>query len=120
MRIASAYLFIEWSDERPDDLAPALVKLLDGPSPDLRRGAVTLIAAAVVKTDLPDFQAKQPAHPKVDKPPQPSKTAVRFEALKAEERLHKLSEKDSDPTVRAAARVALERFALVRIKDQSR
>jgi HEAT repeat protein len=39
VRISAALLVIGWSDQRADDLAPALLKLLRSPSPILRRGA---------------------------------------------------------------------------------
>jgi HEAT repeat protein len=123
--MASAFVFVEWSDKRPDDLAPALMKLLDDSSPRMRRGAARLIGASVVKTDLPDNKAKPsgktlPEPSKVKKPAQRSNSASRFEALKTEARLRKLRDEDPDPTVKAAAQQALEQFALVGMKDQSR
>jgi HEAT repeat protein len=123
--LGAAMLVVEWSDRRPDDLAPALLKLLAAPSPTMRRGAARLIGASAVKVDLADHDWDKllvgpPEPPKAQKPPQRSNAAVRFEKLKAEDRLRELRDGDPDHTVRAAAHMALERFATVREKGPAR
>jgi HEAT repeat protein len=122
--LGAVLLIVEWSDKRPDELAPALLKLLESPSPQMRRGAARQIGASAVKVDLADRDGKKgsdvaPAPSGVEKP-QPSNVAGRFEKLKAEDPLRALRDNDPDDTVRAAARVALERLATVRGKGPPR
>jgi hypothetical protein len=124
-RISAAVLVAEWSDKRPDDLAPALLKLLASPSPEMRRGAARLIGISAAKVDLTDYDVKNLLEPplepaKCQKPPQKSNVAVRFEKLKAEDRLRELCDDDPDRTVRAAARTALHRLATLQEKDAHR
>jgi hypothetical protein len=132
--LGSAVRMIEWSDERPDDLAPALLKLLEDKSPVMRRGAARMIGAAVVKVNLPDpakagmdWQMKvlapyfDPDKEDTSPPkgaaskdrPQKSRVGVRLEKLKVVEHLRKLRDNDPDPAVRFAARTALKRLAQV-------
>jgi hypothetical protein len=122
--LSAVVLIVEWSDKRPDDLAPALLKLLDSPSAQMRRGAVRQIGASAVKVDLAGPDGKKgpavPPGPSGVEKPQPSNVAGRFEKLKAEDRLRDLRDNDPDDTVRAAARVALERLATVRGKGPPR
>jgi HEAT repeat protein len=114
----SCYMLAEWTETNPHDLAVALLELTESPSPTIRRGAARIIGASSEKVDLatlyphhPSKPAKAPAKP--NGPPPPSKAAIELEKMKVRDRLHKLSEKDSDPTVRAAAEQALERFAKI-------
>jgi hypothetical protein len=134
---------IDWSETRADELAAALMKLLDDRSAVMRRGAANLIAASVVKVDLAAPRKGTPfdfaAPPKdgggstilpyidpksVDKDkktpprerPQKSKVALRLEKLKVEDRLRKLRNDDPDRSVRQAARWALERLAALNEK----
>ncbi|MEX0701094.1 MAG: hypothetical protein WD069_03275 [Planctomycetales bacterium] len=123
--IGAAMSVVKWSDERPDDLAPALLGLLADPSPEMRRGAARLIGASAVKVDLALHDGKNSLEPppvaaKAQQPPQRSNVAVRFEKLKAEDRLRELRDDDPDRTVRAAARMALGQLATVREKGPPR
>jgi HEAT repeat protein len=122
--LGAAMLIVEWSDKRPDDLAPALLKLLESPSSQMRRGAARQIGASAVKVELTGLdgkkEAKVPPEPSKAEKPEPSNVAGRFEKLKAEDRLRDLRDNDPDDTVRAAARVALERLASVRGKGPHR
>jgi HEAT repeat protein len=136
-QLGSAVRIIEWSDQRPEELASALLKLLEDPSPALRSGAASSIWAASRKVDPPkadellgdglhskllpflDPEAvdkPDPKKPKADERPQVSKVGVRLEKSKVKERLKKLSEEDPDDGVRSAARVALERLAKLQDK----
>jgi HEAT repeat protein len=140
--IGSAMRFMEWSERRADELAPLLLKLLDDKSPVLRRGGANLIGATAVKVDLsrepgvgvldsfkgdgigallpyiePDAAVK-PGPVERAKPPEPSKAALLFEKLKAEDRLRELRDKDPDRGVRDAARNALARLAAVKPKKE--
>jgi hypothetical protein len=121
--LGSAMLIVEWSEKRPDDLAPILLDLLKDPSPRIRRGAARLIGAACVKVDLAAGKEKQlPESPEAAKkqtPPQRSRTASRFDKLKAEDSLRELRDKDPDATVREAASMALQRMATIREQDPS-
>jgi HEAT repeat len=130
--LGSSTRLIEWSEHRADELAPLLVKLLNDESPVVRRGAVNLIGATVVKVVLPP-RGQQPGMPggnlssllpyvapqtspqtaPGEKKPEKSKTALRLEKLKVEERLRTLRDRDPDGTVREAAGRALARIALV-------
>lgn len=112
-RLGSAAAVARWSEDRPSDLAPALVNLLGDPSPKIRRGAARLIGAASQKVQFEERTGKESLeelkNPKKKlAPPSPSKAMPHFEKLKAEARLLELSERDSDPTVRAAARDSLK------------
>src|SRR5262249_27221695 len=51
---------IEWSESRADELAAGLMKLLDDRSVVMRRGAAKLIAASVLKIEIP---AQRPGDP---------------------------------------------------------
>ena len=118
LAVGCSHMLAEWTETHPHDLAIALLELTESPSPAIRRGAARIIGASSEKVDLatrypqdPSKPAKAPAKPKG--PPPPSKAAVELQKMKVRDRLHKLSEKDPDPTVRAAAETALERFAKI-------
>jgi HEAT repeat protein len=117
-----------WSSEkRPDDFALALLKFLEDPSPMIRRGAASLIGATVVKIIPPDLKSMSDLKAlsemlktdtptvanKPKGPPQKSNVAIRLEQLKVKKRLRNLADSDPDLNVRAAARYALTRFAMV-------
>jgi hypothetical protein len=133
--IASARSILEWCDKRPDELAAALVQLLDHKSSVVRHGAVRLIGATAVKTDPPNPKSgdvplsKVPAFlfPKSGSGPlqpgsQPkprlekSKVAPFLEKRKVRERLQKLSDSDPDRAVQGAALLTLDRFARLQEK----
>jgi hypothetical protein len=50
--LGSAMRIIEWTEDRPDELAAALVTLLDHKSPAMRRGAADLVGASARKVDI--------------------------------------------------------------------
>ncbi len=50
--LGGVFQLIKWSDERADELADVLMKLLRHESAIMRRGAANLIAAVVVRVDL--------------------------------------------------------------------
>jgi hypothetical protein len=56
--LGSTFKLIEWSDQRPDELATHLLTLSEDKSPLMRRGAANLIGAVVIKTELPDPNKK--------------------------------------------------------------
>jgi hypothetical protein len=135
--LGSAMQMIAWSEDRADDFAAALLKLLDDKSAVTRRGAAKVIGAAAVKVEFlpkkPDFASPDPvggwanavlpfvdleaaAKTKPEDPPQKSTVALRLEKLKVEEKLRALRDKDADRSVRDAARLALERLAAVNEK----
>jgi len=132
--IGSATLIIEWCDKRPDELAAALLQLLDSKSPLVRRGAARLIGAAFVKVNPPqpgksgdDFSRQALSYlyhdtksPKTGdetgRRAEKSKAGVCLEKLNVRDRLAKLSADDMDPAVRRAARDALGQLALVQKK----
>jgi hypothetical protein len=136
--IGTAVQFIEWSDTRADELADVLLKLLADESAVMRRGSANLIGATAVKVELakpgkgnPYALPGTPAESwfpsiapyidsegavklkKEEKPPEPSKVALRLEKLKVEEKLTKLRDHDPDHSVREAADRALKRLASV-------
>jgi HEAT repeat len=131
--LGSASRIVDWTEERPDDLAAALLKLLDDKSAAMRRGAVDLMGASARKVDnrrdlLAAFDSGKSAlesllpyldpegMPPKEKPtpaPRPSKAYASLLARNADDRLRDLARKDSDETVRTAAQRALERFAEV-------
>ena len=133
--LGSANLIVEWCEKRPDDLADALLKLLDHPSPVVRHGAVRLIGVTAVKTDrskamsrddpssnVPSylFPGSESGPPKPGSQPKPrlekSKVAPCLERRKVRERLEKLRENDQDRAVRGAALLALDRLAQLQLK----
>ena len=129
--LGGAIRVVEWSNERPDELAAALIKLLDHKSAPMRRGAADLIGASAKHVELkrddtnfgidlknsrfdgilpyPDPKPKD-AREKPDQP-MPSKTYSKLMERKAIERLRYVATMDDDLTVRGAARLALERIA---------
>jgi hypothetical protein len=139
-----AMQMIDWSESRADELAGVLMKLLDDQSAVMRRGAANLIAASVIKVELPaqrpgdpfglagvpkdgwassilpyidsEGAAKQEKDARPEDRPQKSKVARCLEKLQVEDRLHKLCDKDPDRSVRDAARRALEQLAGLREK----
>jgi hypothetical protein len=133
--LGSAYRIVEWSEKRPDDLAVALLQLLDHKSPVVRHGAVRLIRVTAVKSDLAmpksgeDFVSKVPSYlfpasesgaPKAGSQPAPrlekSKVGTCLEERKVRERLEKLSRNDPDHAVQGAALLALDRLARLQAK----
>jgi hypothetical protein len=136
--LGSAMRMIEWSDERADELASVLVKLLADKSPVMRRGAANLVGAVVVKTDLAapgmpddswvfkilpyieqdDLYKKMKGGEGEKKPPEKSKVAIQLEKLKVVELLRRVRDDDPDRSVREAARTALERLARVQEKKR--
>jgi HEAT repeat protein len=112
-QIGAARLKAEWSETRADDFAAALLKLLDDPSPVLRRGATQDIGASAAKIDLSEFDPLNKKQPEAKEPPQKSKVALKLAKLGVEARLRELRDSDPDKTVRAAARSALERWTLL-------
>ena len=131
----SALMILDWCEKRPDELAAALVQLLDHKSPAMRHGAVRLIGVTAAKSDLSnskvgkDYFSKVPSYlfpdseseaPKSGSPPKPrlekSKVAACLEKRKVRERLEKLSANDPDRQVQGAARFALDRLARLQAK----
>jgi len=131
----SAQMILEWCEKRPDDLAAALVQLLDHKSPAMRHGAVRLIGVTAVKSDLSNakvgkgylskvqsylFPEPESEAPKPGSPPKPrlekSKVAACLEKRQVRERLEKLSANDPDRQVQGAARFALDRLARLQVK----
>jgi DNA-binding beta-propeller fold protein YncE len=100
----------DWCEERPDDLAAALLQLLDHKSPVVRRGAARLIGVTAEKHD-----AEEPKPGSQPKPgPEKSKVAPCLEKRKARERLEKLIDSDPDRDVRAVAGIALVQLSRLR------
>ena len=111
-RLGSATVIAKWSDDRPSELAPTLVKLLGDPSPAMRRGAARLIGATSRKID--QKSAAEPSKGrKRTRPPEPSSAMPYFQKLNATARLRELAENDDDPTVRNAAAAAMKTLAAV-------
>jgi hypothetical protein len=127
--IGSARQICEWCEQRPDELAAALLQLLDHQSPVVRRGAMRLIGVTAVtpgpskprpkddtlesasaylflEPELPPTPGGQPKD-RLEK----SKVALFLEKCKVRERLKKLSDNDPDRAVRRAALLALDRLA---------
>jgi hypothetical protein len=134
--LGSALQLARWSEDRPDELAEILLKLLDDRSPVMRRGSANLVAASVWKVDLTEsLSAARPYvesaivyGPRFDlsgrggksgaaqaaaaeKPPQRSKLSLLLEKRDVEDKLRGLRDDDEDAQVRAAAGRALERLA---------
>src|SRR5207302_1697137 len=108
--------------ERPEELAVALVQLLDDKSPDIRRGAARLIGAASAKVDLSEvyYPNERSANPKPNSQtghaPEKSKAGAWLEKRNVQKRLKSLSANDADPGVRAAAQRSLEQLARLQEK----
>jgi hypothetical protein len=113
-RIGATVLIIEWSENRADDLAAALKKLLGSPMPLLRRGAVRLVGACATKVDPADLKKLLDLEPppvvKPETRPQKSKAGVLFEKMKLDDVLRDLRKSDSDESVRRFADTALDRL----------
>jgi len=126
---------LDWCEKRPDELAAALVQLLDHKSPAMRHGAVRLIGVTAVKSDLSntevgkEYLSKVPSYlfpdsesgaSKPGNPPKPrlekSKVAACLEKRKVRERLDKLSKNDPDRAVQGAALLALDRLARLQVE----
>jgi hypothetical protein len=135
VEVASAMRLVEWSENRADQFAAELMKLLGDDSATTRRGAARIVGfasrkIALAKQDeigqmtrglLPFLAADHEIIPKDSKPPanekpEPSKLLYRLETLQVTERLKKMREADPDPTVREVAAWALERLEAVRPK----
>jgi len=127
--LGSVTKIVDWTEERPDELAVALLKLLDDKSPAMRRGAVDLMGASARKVDKPrrdpwggidpvprSLESLLPyldpgVQASKEKPapkPEPSKTYASLLARNADAKLRELVTKDPNETVRTAARRALE------------
>lgn len=101
----------EWSEKRPDDLAKALMRMLEDPSAPLRRGAIAWIGTFSQKGG--GFTRRSLVDGKeVDIPPslEKSEAGLRFDKLNIEARLREIRTRDSDETVREAAAKTLERL----------
>ncbi len=111
--IGGALVKVDWSEHRAADFAPALMKLLNDPSPALRRGAAQDIGATAGRINPASFEPylKDGKFPESKEPPQKSKVALALVKLKAADRLRELRDNDPDETVRLAARAALERWS---------
>jgi hypothetical protein len=129
--LGSALRIIEWSEERPDELAAALVKLLDHKSPAMRSAAADLVGASARRVDikradpangfnsfkspfeslLPNLDAERKQPKDNVEPVLPSKAYSHLVERKALSKLRYLSTMDTDETVRFRAKRALERFA---------
>jgi hypothetical protein len=114
--IGSGARIVEWSDERADGLARALLQLLTDRSPLVRRGAARLVGITAVKTAPTDFRwqewldrDKKAVKPRG--PSQPSRVAEQLRKSNVEKRLRELRDSDPDQAVRRAAATALEQFA---------
>jgi hypothetical protein len=133
--LGSAQTILEWTEKRPDDLADALLVLLEHKSSVVRHGAVRLIRATAVQSDLSKpksgenlvskvpsflFPESESGAPKPGGQPKPrlemSKVAARLQERKVRERLEKLSQKDPDSAVQGAALLALDRLARLGVK----
>jgi hypothetical protein len=131
--IGTARMIVDWSEQRPEELAKALLQLLEAKSIPLRRGAARLAGAASVKTTLPvppTIEEDDPAtlsflfpdEPKSKSrngkaaPLQQSKTGQCLERYGLRARLKKLSDQDPDSTVRRAAQQSLDRLAKIQGK----
>lgn len=120
--LASVLQINHWTENRAEDLARALLKLLASESPKVRRGAARLIGASAVKVDPNKFElndVKKQLLPgdepiNAENPPERSKAANLLEKMKVEDRLREMLESDKDPSVRSAVRLTLERFAKTR------
>lgn len=120
--LSSVLQINHWTENRADDLARVLIKLLASDSPKVRRGAARLVGASAVRVDSKKFELNDvkkqlfPGEEPIDpaNPPVRSKAAIVLEKLKVEDRLREMLESDKDPSVRSAVRVALERFAKTR------
>ena len=129
-QIGSAVRLVEWSNQRPAELAAGLMKLLDDKSPTMRRGAATLVGATAKKVELDPMQlwkdlpeALRPVidpdtKPKKDSPPEPSPAALKLRELKVEDKLRDLQDKDPDESVRIAAIIALKRLDEVPVRKK--
>jgi HEAT repeat protein len=131
--LGSAVQLIEWSEKRPDELAAALLKLLQDKAPLMRRGAANLIGTVAVKVESADPRKQSPdwvmhilpyvesdspykalgTAPKVERQMQRSAAAGVLEKLKVRELLSELRDNDPDEMVRDAARIALARLAIL-------
>jgi hypothetical protein len=116
-RVGGAMQKIDWSESRPDQYAQVLLKVLKNSSPLLRRGAVRDIGVTTRKVKLEPLNLRDllPDEQKVEPDPlaEKSKVAIVLAKMKADQRLRELRDNDPDENVRAAARVALERWERV-------
>ena len=131
--LGGAIRVIEWTNDRPDELAAALLKLLDHKSAAMRRGAADFIGASARKVELkrfdpleafnskkstfssllPYIDPKGEAAKEPEEKPLPSKAFARLLERKAVAKLRYAVTMDADISVRAAARLALKHFAEV-------
>jgi HEAT repeat protein len=129
-QIGSAVRLVEWSNQRPAELATALVKLLDDKSAIMRRGAASLVGATAKKVELDPMplwknipEALRPVidptvGAKKEGPPEPSPAALKLRELKVEDKLRELRDKDPDESVRIAAIIALKRLDEVPVRKK--
>lgn len=123
--IGSAARIGDWTEDRPDDLAAALLKLLEDKSATMRRGAAELIGISARKVEKQQagfgespFESVLPFIDPDHKPPKgkpapaarPSKAYASLLERNADERLRDRAANDSEKTVRTAAQHALDRF----------
>jgi hypothetical protein len=134
--IGSVMRFGALSEERADEFAAVLLKLLRDEAPLMRRGAANVITASAVRMPPPakpltpwnvndiggpfsspttpfiiDASGKDKKDARPKERPAKSAVARRLEALKGIEVLRALADRDPDRGVREAARQALERLA---------
>jgi hypothetical protein len=132
--VGTATQIVDWCETRPDELADALLQLLDNTSPLIRRGAARLIGAAVMKVNLSEPGKSENAsllnglsytfqdpewlkkHDESHSHSEKSKACISLEKRRVRNRLIKVSASDRDPLVRNAAEAALRRLALVQEK----
>jgi HEAT repeat protein len=135
LHIGTVMRFGAWAEERTDEFARVLLKLLRDEAPLIRRGAANVIADSAVKRPPPakpfrpwdlkegdpfpsaiapyitgdDTKQKKDMRPK--ERPEKSAVARRLQELKGVEVLRALADRDPDPGVREAAGRALQRLA---------
>jgi hypothetical protein len=116
--LGSATMMIEWSEERPEELAKALLELVGAQDPSMRHGATRCIGAVAARVDIKKVEVEklselfsEPVNP--ERLSEASRVTIHLEKLKVPERLRELRDKDPDTEVRDAARIALERLTKV-------
>jgi hypothetical protein len=125
--LGHSILIADWAESRPDDLAIALLGLLNDKSAAMRRGAAELLGVVARKAEIPHAEPlgfdwnKSPLsllpypelkekEEKIPPKPRPSEAYARLLARNADAKLRDLAAKDPDETVRAAARRSLDRW----------
>jgi hypothetical protein len=112
-RLASFGRLYDLGEERTEEMARLLVRLLESKSADARRVTAAYIGNLghfrVTYLENPIRYAFPKPVSKREVPP--FKGEARLRALKVEDRLRKLADKDNDAAVREAARYALKQLA---------